>query len=92
MLDVTHNGARGRGAQRADGERSAVPTSGVARVVPPNPELTERPKRRRFTAEYKLGILQQVDACTQSGEVGALLRREGLRQRDALEARGVSPR
>jgi transposase len=34
--------------------------------------------RRRFTAEQKLAILEQADACTKSGELGALLRREGL--------------
>jgi transposase-like protein len=38
-----------------------------------------KPGRRRvFTAEYKRDILRQVDACTEPGEVGALLRREGL--------------
>jgi transposase len=45
----------------------------------PNPEVSvERPKRRRFTAEYKLDILRQVDACSELGSVGELLRREGL--------------
>jgi transposase len=44
----------------------------------PDPELAERAKRRRFTAEYKLQILAEADACKQSGDVGALLRREGL--------------
>ncbi len=43
----------------------------------PNPEVPERAKRRRFTAEYKLRIVQEADRCS-SGEVGALLRREGL--------------
>ena len=65
----------------------------------PDLELIERPRRRRFTAEYKLRILREAEACTRPGEVGALLRREGLytshlsawrRQRDggALEALG----
>jgi hypothetical protein len=40
--------------------------------------LIERPKRRRFTAKYKLEILERADACTRPGEVGELLRREGL--------------
>ena len=44
----------------------------------PDPELVERAKRRRFSAEYKLRILQQAEACTRPGEIGALLRREGL--------------
>jgi transposase-like protein len=37
-----------------------------------------RPRRRRFPAEDKLRILQEADACTQAGAIGALLRREGL--------------
>ena len=44
----------------------------------PNPEVPEKPQRRRFTAEYKLQILEQADRATEPGEVGALLRREGL--------------
>jgi transposase len=51
----------------------AGPRAGV-----PDPELVERATRRRFSAEYKLGILQQAEACTRPGEIGALLRREGL--------------
>lgn len=42
-----------------------------------DPEVPERAKRRRFTAEYKLRIVQEAEAC-QDGEIGALLRREGL--------------
>lgn len=45
---------------------------------PPDPEVLERPKRRRFTAEYRASIVRQADACTKKGELGALLRREGL--------------
>jgi transposase-like protein len=41
-------------------------------------EVTSKPKRRGFTAEYKLRILREADACTKRGEIGALLRREGL--------------
>src|SRR3954465_11513073 len=44
----------------------------------PDPELVGRPGRRRFTAKYKLEILEQADACIRPGEVGELLRREGL--------------
>ena len=48
------------------------------KVVPrPNPEVAARATRRRFSARYKLRILEQADGC-ESGEVGALLRREGL--------------
>ena len=44
----------------------------------PDPELVEQAKRRTYTAEYKAKILAEADACTQPGEVGELLRREGL--------------
>jgi transposase len=61
-------------------------------MAPPDPEVPERPTRRRFTAEYKLRILKEADAAAEPGAIGALLRREGLysshlvdwrRQRDA---------
>jgi transposase-like protein len=38
----------------------------------------EKPKRRRFSAEHKLRILEEADRCTKPGELGLLLRREGL--------------
>jgi transposase len=44
----------------------------------PDPEVVERPRRRTFTAEYRMAILREADACSQAGQVGALLRREGL--------------
>jgi len=43
-----------------------------------DPELVERPRRRRFTAAYKLKVVSEADRCTAPGEIGALLRREGL--------------
>ncbi len=42
------------------------------------PSGRERPKRRSCTAEYKLGVLTEADACSERGEIGELLRREGL--------------
>lgn len=50
----------------------------VLSAVLPNPEVQNKPSRRRFTAEYKLRILTLADACTEPRSVGALLRREGL--------------
>ena len=44
----------------------------------PETEVAEKAQRRQYTAEYKLRILQEVDACNEKGEIGALLRREGL--------------
>lgn len=41
-------------------------------------EVVVKPKRRQHTAEYKLRILRELDECTGKGEVGAILRREGL--------------
>jgi transposase len=41
-------------------------------------EVTEKARRRRFTVEYKRRIVKQADACKAAGEVGELLRREGL--------------
>jgi transposase-like protein len=49
-----------------------------ARPLAPDSEVVARPRRRRFTAEYKLSILDQADAVEDIGAVGALLRREGL--------------
>lgn len=78
MLERQNNGAGGRGAKRAVGERSAAAASGAEREGMPDPELVEKAKRRRFTAQYKLRIIREADACTHPGEIGALLRREGL--------------
>ena len=74
-----------------------------ARVMPaeaPNPEVTARATRRRFTAAYKLQILRTADACVGAGEVGTVLRRAGLysshlttwrRQRDAGSLAALAP-
>jgi transposase-like protein len=78
MLEMSSNGAGGRGAERAGGERSAAAAGRAGPAGVPDPELVERPSRRRFTAEYKLRIVREADACSRPGEVGALLRREGL--------------
>ena len=45
---------------------------------PPDPEVAEQPKRRRFSAAYKARIVLAADACSERGQIGALLRREGL--------------
>jgi len=52
--------------------------AGAAPAGVPDPELTLQAKRRKFTAKYKLEILEKADACTAPGEIGELLRREGL--------------
>jgi transposase len=67
----------------------------------PNPELAVKAKRRKYTAKYKLAIIAEADACSAPGEVGALLRREGLysshlgkwrEQRDAGALGALQPR
>jgi transposase-like protein len=66
----------------------------------PATEVVAKAKRRVYPAEYKLRILREVDACQALGEIGALLRREGLyssnltswrRQRERGELDGLSP-
>ena len=74
----------------SDGEGSVPPT-----------EVKPKATRRRFTAEYKREILAEADACTKPGELGALLRREGLYsshlsswrdQRARGELQGLTPK
>jgi transposase len=73
-----------------------VPGAGVNEV-----EVMAKATRRRFSAEYKLKILRAAEACTQPGELGALLRREGLyssnlttwrAQRERGELLGLTPK
>jgi transposase-like protein len=70
--------AAGREDQRAVGELGFGAGGRAAPAGVADPELVERAKRRTFTAEYKARILAEADACTRPGEVGELLRREGL--------------
>lgn len=67
----------------------------------PDPEVPEKRPRRKFTAKYKLRILQEAENCTAPGEVGALLRREGLyssnltawrKQKEQGILQGVTPK
>lgn len=69
-----------RGDERSEAPRSGGSLTGERAVAPvaPDPEVPARHVRRRFTTAYKLEILRKADACQQSGELGALLRREGL--------------
>lgn len=76
--DGRGNGAGGAGVQRAVGERSAGAAGDADPPAPPDPELVDRPQRRRFSAAYKLAVLREADGLSRPGEIGALLRREGL--------------
>jgi transposase-like protein len=77
-----------------------APATGNGKPIP-DPAVSERAARRRFTAEYKLRILREADRSTESGQLGALLRREGLysshlttwrQQRDEGTLAGLTPK
>lgn len=76
-------------------------TPGDSVVRRPDPEVLEKKTRRQYTAKYKLRILEEVDACNNPGQIGAVLRREGIyhsnirtwrRQRDEGVLQGLSPK
>ena len=95
--------ASGEEPERRGDERSEAPRSGGSSPLepvvvpgPPDPEVAARHARRRFTTAYKLEILRQADACTRHGELGALLRKEGLYSSHVVtwrhqRARGLTP-
>jgi len=67
----------------------------------PEPEVVAKKPRRRFTVKHKMRILKEADSCTEPGQLGALLRREGLyssnlttwrRQRDQGMLTGLAPK
>src|ERR1035437_4178289 len=67
------------GAHRATGISSTTALRGTGvKTVVPNPEVPEKASRRSYTAEYKRRILREAADCKEQGQVGALLRREGL--------------
>lgn len=85
MLDTMNNTmkktllATERGEpQRSGGDPNGVANNAAAIPSPPNPEVSAHPQRRRFTAKYKARIVEEAQKCTGSGQIGALLRREGL--------------
>lgn len=62
-----------------DNERTPPPLEGKrSAAAAVDAEVVEKPLRRRFSAAYKQRIVAEADRCTESGEVGRLLRREGL--------------
>src|SRR5437763_1598718 len=85
MLESSTNGAEQAG-EAAAGHEDLRGVAGLGfgaggravREGVPDPELVEQAKRRSFSAKYKLEILAKAEACTRPGEVGELLRREGL--------------
>ena len=67
------------GARSATGVSEEVSSSRPRLSEPvPDPEVPAKAQRRKFTAEYKLRIVREAERCKEPGDVGALLRREGL--------------
>jgi transposase-like protein len=70
----------GNGGERSETEWT-VDNNGAAsknRPALPDPEVPAKATRRRFSKEYKLAVVEEADRCNEMGEIGALLRREGL--------------
>jgi len=95
----------GSGGERSEPELPGGGATSAAAEAPksarPDPEVLPQAKRRRYSAKYKLEILKKTDALAESGEVGALLRREGLyyshlrtwrRQREEGSLAGLAPK
>jgi transposase len=61
--------------EEMEGARRA---SGISSTAAPNPEVPEKAIRRSYTAEYKRRILKEAEGCKEKGQIGTLLRREGL--------------
>jgi transposase len=83
-----------------DTESRPTPSAGERHAQVPDPEVQPRAERRQFSGPYKLRILEEVERCTGRGQIGALLRREGLysshlskwrRQRAAGQLQALSP-
>jgi len=80
-MAVVEKRERGEGIEQlgeAEGARRATGGSPSAAPVVGETEVVAKAQRRRFTAEYKRRIVREADRCTRPGEIGALLRREGL--------------
>ncbi len=80
-------GERSEPQRSVGASNSADGPVGVPEMALADPEVPERPVRRRYSAEYKRRILREADAC-ERGELGALLRREGLYTSHLAQWRG----
>ena len=78
ITPATEGRASASEGERSEHERGLALPSVARPPRMPDPEVPAQAVRRRFSAQYKLKILEQLDKCKNSGEVGALLRREGL--------------
>jgi transposase len=112
MEEARMLGMEGAVAGGTEGGRSPTGVPPAAAAAPqgvaagngkpiPDSAVSERPERRRFTAEYKLRVLREADRSTGPGQLGALLRREGLysshlttwrKQREEGTLTGLAPK
>jgi len=76
-----------REAERSEGERNGGANNAASSSGAPNPEVSAKPKRRHFTSAYKARIVEEVQKCTEQGQIGALLRREGLYSSETAQPR-----
>jgi len=96
----TEGGRSPTGVPPATAAALEGPGAGNGQPIP-DPAVPEKPVRRRFTAEYKLRVLREADRATGPGQLGALLRREGLysshlttwrKQREEGTLAGLTPK
>ena len=88
MRTETDSGTGGRRARRPLGSRSVATRPQGPKTIKcnrlrirrwsPSRRGASSPPRRQFTAEYRLRVVEEADRCTRPGEVGRMLRREGL--------------
>ena len=75
----THDGGEDLTSRSGAEERSdEAPERGADSAGATDPEVLAKPKRRQFSATYRLRILEEADSCRSPGGIGRLLRREGL--------------
>lgn len=101
LVEPREGGGGERSEPQPTGRGATSVESELTKGAQPDPEVVPQAKRRRFTAKYKLSILEKADACTEPGQLGALLRREGLyssnlknwrRQREQGSLTGLAPK
>lgn len=78
MLEMKPKNNDIQSASDLEGARRATGESLAGKSPVPDPQVIAKTERRRFTSKYKLSVLEKADQCTGIGEIGALLRREGL--------------
>ena len=100
QMKVPMNGYQSVAAMEEVYQRARTPDVASAVVPPPNPEVAATAKRRQFSPSERRRILAAADRCNKNGEIGALLRREGIyssqlatwrKRREAIEHAALTP-